>query len=161
MSNRFKCQVCQLTFKQMIRLKDHMSSHHKLPFMVSYYCSKLSKKNYSIYFFKPYFCSIAKCTKTFPTILALRQHKLKAHGKRLNQRKDELLATSSELHNCICGKAFKYRSRLKSHQLRCVHIKELDEKPVIIDKTMPFKCNTCDRTFAYNNNLQRHQKAKH
>lgn len=102
----FKCPNCDKSFKTRRYLKDHYNTMHRVE--------------------RPFACSVGECPKTFNTKRLLLLHQIRAHtGKLAAERgKLKLLKFLADARNILCGtcgKAFKLKSDLRTHEKR--HLK--------------------------------------
>ncbi|XP_053695540.1 zinc finger protein 808-like isoform X2 [Sabethes cyaneus] len=148
-----KCCGCSAEFRSLDSLKQHSRMHHEL------YRSKADADQFE--------CEI--CFKKFPTLIRLEQHRLVPYMRKYKcDNCDKLFLTSNLLekhmryHKALkknpsvqvcyeksaqceeCGKTFKNRFCLKSHQDSC-HSHE-----------KPFSCSLCSKAFKRKHTLQNH-----
>lgn len=138
------CSICNESFRQKIRLKDHITKNHWSN--GSFICkvcgnrltSFLSLENHTRLHTgeKPFSCD--HCEKSFTQYANLYTHRKKFHrGPRPHVCKE-------------CGACFTLLQQLKSH-----------ESTHIIEKTYTYACDVCDKSFVRSTSLAAHKKLIH
>ncbi|XP_049951056.1 uncharacterized protein LOC126458205 isoform X1 [Schistocerca serialis cubense] len=159
---KFRCEMCERTFKRRAKLNEHMAVHRQER---PYECDQCEKK-----FFQRWDLTLHKrlhtglfqcefCNKTFPVRGKLDRHRRthtgekpfvcstcgKAFSDMRNLQSHRSTHSDERPHVCdTCGRAFRVRSHLIDHYK--VHSKDT-----------PFTCDTCGKSFKWKTNLNIHR----
>jgi len=136
-SRKFPCHLCKCSFWQAAKLKNHILTHKKEKNVLCSQCGKAFIHKYAMMAHFRYEHVGKK--STFSCLICKKNFSKPAHVKR-----HMLIHQGLKQHEChLCGKSCVQLSNLHTHQ-RLVH------------KLLPFKCESCDQTFRYKEELKDH-----